>query len=166
MSSHVGPEEHPSPDCSCSDTNFRDNTVQKGRTAFGSTQARAHEAPSGTFCKGHLLVKSPASPRESMWSHAEAGWFTLICCYSLVWSALHAACLTASAFLISTSPLGCCSNAGDLINLVLSKEHSHTNPCTRFEKYHTACWKLPRTESSDVPRFRFSFVCCRDFCLL
>lgn len=120
MTSHVGFEEHSSPDCCCSDTNFRDATVQKGRTAFGPAQAGADEAPSWTFCKGHLLVKSPASPRESMWSHAETGWFTLICCYSLVLSALDAACLTASAFLVSTSPLGCCSNAGDLIYLVLS----------------------------------------------
>lgn len=35
-------------------------------------------------------------------------------------SALHVACLTASAFLISAPPLGCYLNAADLINLVLS----------------------------------------------
>lgn len=45
---------------------------------------------------------------------------TLICCYSLFFSTLHVACLTASAFLISTPPLGCCLNAADLINLDLS----------------------------------------------
>lgn len=72
MSSHVEPEEHPSPDCSHSDTNLRD-TVQKGRTAFGPVEASADETPSGTFFKGHLLVKSAASPRESAWSHAETG---------------------------------------------------------------------------------------------
>lgn len=54
-----------------SDTNLRDTTVQKGRTASGPEQASADETPSGTLCKGHLLVKGAASPRESVWSHAE-----------------------------------------------------------------------------------------------
>lgn len=74
MSSHGEPEEHPFPDCSCSDTNLRDTSVQKVRTAFGPAQASADKTPSGTFCKGHLLVKNAASPKESVWSHAEAGW--------------------------------------------------------------------------------------------
>lgn len=53
---------------------------------------------------------------------ADWGWepHNLICCYSLFLSTLHADCLTDSAFLISAPPLGCCLNAGHLINLVLS----------------------------------------------
>lgn len=66
MSSNVEPEENPYPDCSCSNTNLRDTAVQQGRIAIGLAEASADETPSGTFCKGDLLVKSPASPRESV----------------------------------------------------------------------------------------------------
>lgn len=64
-------------------------------------------------------------PGRAVWSHFETGWLGLspiifICLYFPFLSALHIACLTASAFLVSAPPLGCYLNVADLINWVLS----------------------------------------------
>lgn len=89
-------------------------------------QASADETPARALHKGHLLVIRPAFPRESCvesfwnWLIGVESLITLICLYSLVLSALHIACLTASAFPVSAPPLGCYLNPADLTNLALS----------------------------------------------